>query len=615
MKTISTHLAIGLLAVAQAAVAAVTASLDRHQVYEGDTVTLSLETDGNIQASPDLSALEKDFELLGTGRSSNISIINGRQSVKTGWQVRLRPRHLGELNIPSIAIGGDTTRPLTLKVERIPPDVARRQADQLFVETQIENGKQPPYVQQQVKLIVRLYYRVRLLDGELSEPQPDGDVVFERLGDDKRYETVRDGKRYQVIEREYAMFPQRSGTLHIPSVVFSGRAAARNPSGQRRSPRSRMDSLMQRFFGEDPFMDDFFSSSPFGQQGKRIVARSPARELRVLPRPKDYQGSIWLPAADVELRDSWAENPPQPRAGEPITRTLTLRTKGLEDAQLPEIQIPANDAYSVYPEQAITRNVLQDGWVVGERRQDFTIVPKQAGKLVVPAISVDWWDTRRNRERKTVLPRWELNVSPGNGVQAAVPQTGKWPLKAPSQGKATASTKVQPKSDNVWRGAWPWLSALLALLLATLVVWWVRFRARKRAENDKAEAADVRPKSTRTDLVAARDQLRRACTDHDARKVGGALLAMAKLHWPDDPPLDLRALATRLPTNAEAIQALDRSLYGDGEQDPAELDKLYDVFRDGFKNRGGGERKSGSEDLAPLYPQGEAARIGGPAGA
>ena len=611
MKTIFSYMTICLLLIGQVAMAAVTASLDRHQVYEGDTVTLSLETDGNTQASPDLSALQADFELLGTGRSSNISIINGRQSIKTGWQVRLRPRHLGELSIPSIEIGGEKTRPLTLKVERIPADVARRQADQLFVETQVESGKRAPYVQQQVKLIVRLYYRVRLLDGELSDPRPDGDVVFERLGDDKRYETLRDGKRYQVIEREYAMFPQRSGTLNIPPVVFSGRAAVRQSSGQQRSPRTRMDSLMQRFFGEDPFMDDFFSGSPFGQRGKRIVARSPARALRVMPRPKDYKGATWLPAADVELLDSWAENPPRPRVGEPITRTLTLRAKGLEDSQLPEIEIPASDAYSVYPEQATTRNVLQDGWVVGERRQDFTLVPKQAGKLVVPAVSIDWWDTRQDRQRQTVLPRWELSVLPGSGARAsntpAATAGQANSVSADETAKATSvSSTARPDADR-WRDVWPWLSAMLALGLATAIVWWVRARRPAKSAQDDARAGQEttagRPKPTRADLGAARDRLRQACADHDARAIGRALLAMAKLQWPDDPPLDLRALAKRLPKQADPIRVLDRSLYAGETQNLAELDGLCEAFREGFDTGGGDERKAVRDDLAPLYPR------------
>ncbi len=610
MKTLFIYLAIGLLVIGQTAMATVTASLDRHRVYEGDTLTLSLETDGNTQASPDLSALKADFELLGTGRSSNISIINGHQSIKTGWQVRLRPRHLGELRIPSIEIGGEKTRPLTLKVERIPADVARRQADQLFVETQVEGGERAPYVQQQVKLIVRLYYRVRLLDGGLSDPRPDGDVVFERLGDDKRYETLRNGKRYQVIEREYAMFPQRSGVLSIPSVVFSGRAAVRNSSGQQRSPRTRMDSLMQRFFGEDPFMDDFFSGSPFGQRGKRIVARSPARELQVLPRPKDYKGSAWLPAADVELLDSWAENPPRLRVGEPVTRTLTLRAKGLEDSQLPEIEIPASDAYSVYPEQATTRNVLQDGWVVGERRQDFTIVPKQAGKLVAPAISVDWWDTQHDRERQTVLPRWELSVLPGSGARASdTPAAGQAnAASADETAKASSASSTARENPDFWRDSWPWLSAILALLLATAIVWWTRVRRpAKSAQSDAQagrEAAGGRPRPTRAELGAARDRLRHACAEHDARAIGRALLAMAKLQWPDDPPLDLRALAKRLPRHADAIGGLDRSLYAGEAQDLAVLDGLCEAFRGGFDTGGGDEGKAVRDDLAPLYPRG-----------
>ena len=66
----------------------VQASLDRTTVRAGDTVTLTLEADGqNPGVSPDLSALEKDFTILGTSTSQQVQIINGRRSDRTQWHV------------------------------------------------------------------------------------------------------------------------------------------------------------------------------------------------------------------------------------------------------------------------------------------------------------------------------------------------------------------------------------------------------------------------------------------------------------------------------------------------------------------------------------------------
>ncbi len=600
-------LAIGLLMLAQAARAEVSASVDRDRIYEGDTLTLILESDGNVQGSPDLTPLQGDFEVLGTGRSSNIRIINGQQSISTGWQIRLRPRRLGDLIVPPLSVGGEKTRPLVVHVGKVPPEVARKNAEQLFVETEIDSGGHPPYVQQQVKLTVRLYYRVRLLDGELSEPTPDGDVVFERLGDDKRYETVRNGKRYKVIEREYAMFPQRSGELHIPSVVFSGHAALRRPARSHR-PSSRLDSLMQRFFGDDPFMDDFFANSPFGARGKRLVARSPSQTLKVLPPPKDYHGSDWLPAAGIELHDSWTENPPQPRAGEPVTRVLTLRAKGLEASQLPQLEIAPSADYKVYPEPATSRNLLADGWVVGELRREFAIVPTHAGKLVLPPIRVHWWDTQQNKERDTVLPRWELSVLPGQGVSStsspatsAPEQKNDESAEAPAQSASALGPSPGSRDlGNRIADHWPWLAALMALLLALSVTWWTR---RKRAAV-RAAAGEPPATNPRAGNQAARAALREACQRNDTRALARALLQLARAEWPEQPPLDLRALARRLPDQAEILERLDRALFAGGTLEADDTRTLCEAFRNGLGQKAKHEEKKGREgtDLAPLYP-------------
>ena len=50
------------------------AQIDRATIEEGETFQLTIQTDGD---EPDLSKLNQDFDVLGTSRSSKVSIING----------------------------------------------------------------------------------------------------------------------------------------------------------------------------------------------------------------------------------------------------------------------------------------------------------------------------------------------------------------------------------------------------------------------------------------------------------------------------------------------------------------------------------------------------------
>ena len=73
----STILFIILLMTSQPLWAEVRATLSRQTVYEGDTVTLNIVTNKAGQdADPDLSVLQQDFDILGSGSSQQTQIIN-----------------------------------------------------------------------------------------------------------------------------------------------------------------------------------------------------------------------------------------------------------------------------------------------------------------------------------------------------------------------------------------------------------------------------------------------------------------------------------------------------------------------------------------------------------
>ena len=204
-----------------AALAGVRAQLDRNKVYEGDSVKLIIESDGRQSGEPDLATLNKDFKVLGTNTSTQVSIINGRRSDKTSWTVQLEPRQPGKLRIPPISLGSEQTEALELEVAVVPEHVAAEQSEHVFIEVEADFDEQNLYVQQQIPYTVRLYYDDHIVNGELEAPQPEQAVV-ETLGEDKRYAVNRNGRRYNVIERQYAISPEKSGQLQIPPVSFKG---------------------------------------------------------------------------------------------------------------------------------------------------------------------------------------------------------------------------------------------------------------------------------------------------------------------------------------------------------------------------------------------------------
>jgi hypothetical protein len=581
----------------------VQASLDRTTVHAGDTVTLTLEADGqNPGVSPDLSALEKDFTILGTSTSQQVQIINGRRSDRTQWHVELDPGHTGSLEIPALRVGNETTRPLSLKVVEQPEAVSGQEARPLFMEVETEPEDASPFVQQQIRYTTRLYYRVPLIEGTLADPQPNNAVV-ERLGDDTHYTTTIGGQRYQVVERHYAVFAEKSGTLTLPPVSFTGRVPSES---DRRSPRSPMGTMMEQFFGGDPFFDNgLFGGRLLGDPGKRVRARSPALTLDVRPRPAAYTGTNWLPSEELVLRDSWAESPPEFRVGEPVTRTLTLEAKGLAASQLPVIPIPEMSGMRVYPEQPVRESRSDGRWVYGHSEQSLALVPSAAGKLSVPEIRLAWWDVRANEQRVAVLPAWEVNVLPGAGgsVSGAVPPQ---PAAAADEPGDAAAPGAPPVAAAGWtdipRIWWLWLAAAAVLTVAGTRLALRPSRRERREPPVPGQVAATASKAVADVPRAgeARRDLQAACAKNDPNAAARALLVWAAAEWPDHPPRSLGAIATRLASGADAVRALDQALYAPGDLawDGA---GFWDIFRQGLqaKTAAAADRDGG---LAPLYP-------------
>ncbi len=85
----------------QPLLADVDAQLSRNTTSLEEPVRLQLQITGENDASPDLSVLQQDFEILGRSSQQNISIINGQMSKSQGLTLTLLPRKNRTINHPA----------------------------------------------------------------------------------------------------------------------------------------------------------------------------------------------------------------------------------------------------------------------------------------------------------------------------------------------------------------------------------------------------------------------------------------------------------------------------------------------------------------------------------
>ena len=174
-------------------------------------------------------------------------------------------------------------------------------------------------------------------------------AVIEKLGEDKSYEVQRGRNQYLVIERQYAIFPQKSGLIKIDPIIFQGQVGG----------AGRL------------FID------PFGPQPQAVMKRSKSLELNVKPVPDTFTGSSWLPATKLELSEQWSSDPLKINQGEPVTRTLKLEARGLPASQLPEIVSELDKKLKQYPDQPILDEKYDRHGLNGIRQQKTALIPSR----------------------------------------------------------------------------------------------------------------------------------------------------------------------------------------------------------------------------------------------
>lgn len=551
-----------LLGASHYAFATLNASIDRNTVMMGESFTLTLESDVDGNDTPDLSPLDPDFKRLDT-RTLRVTAGNTIRSLK--WQTTLMPRRIGTLTIPPITVNGERSQPIDLKILPSNSSSVAPQGDELLA-LDVSAEPKSVYIQQQLIYTVKLYRRVDLADGSrLSEPELD-DAVIKRLDEDHEYQTTRNGTRYIVFERRYAIYPQKSGTFTIPPLQLDGRVVVRQRGGS-------------GIFGMDPFAQN--------TQIKRV--RSQPVTFTVKPAPITTTDT-WLPTGHLQLAENWSPNPPGFTVGEPITRTLAIVADGLTAAQLPVLSSKSIDGVKQYPDQPLLKDTVNANGISGVRQEKIALIPTRPGKLTLPAIEVQWWNTDKEELETASLPARTVQVAPA--ARSTAPQTTSPAPPLSTQPEAAPTTVVaNPPTHS---GLWPWLSAILAIgWLGTAFAWWRQ--CHQKGQPDNGQKGDTNR------LHTLERQVKDSCRDNNPDQAQDTLLSWAKKRWPKNPPLTLIALAERVEKPlADAIRELERHRYS-RETAAWQGENLCRAFRE-QKRKTDDPVNTENDGLEPLHP-------------
>lgn len=452
-----------------------TASVSRNQIAPGESFTLSLTLQGaSAQGTPFVDKLKQSFIINSQQQSSNTSIVNGRMSSSLTWRYTLIPQKEGEIIIPSISInttkGPLSSQPIAIKVAKGTAGGDSSDTSNITLTSDVSNAR--PYKNEPVIYTVRLVSKRDLANIKAEKLNVENAIV-ESNGEPKVEKKFIDGINVAIIEFSYLITPLKAGSLKIPPLVIQGALPTKR--------KSRMG-----FFFDDDF--DAFSMMQFNP----FALTTEEALLDVQPAVPGM--TPWLPARSLTIEET-TNIPEFLEAGAPLTRSFKIRAEGVKSSQLPslsDLQI-SDSQFKIYADKPEVGDEVQDGKITSYRKEQYTLIPQQAGALTLPAITLGWWDTAKKEAAFAKIPSKTVQVLPS-------PDNVKSHVSSQPHDDSIASVDqqaLQPHRDPVLYG----LLAGLAVLLIAAVVWGIALQKKIGRLTDKpvkqktANTVEKRPAS------------------------------------------------------------------------------------------------------------------------
>ena len=449
-------------------------SLDKKVLTEADILTLTLSYNGTDGATPDLSGLQNDFQIVSNSTSQRINYINGVVQQTKQWSFGLRPLRTGKITINPIRIGNVRSNYEEIEVKEV--------SDVAFVPDSQENSNSPyfqinmdyepksPYLQQQTTLLVTIYDSLGLKNSalDITEETKNNWAILPLLSKPIVKRTTLNNKNVNAITYAFAAFPLKDGNIPAPQFLFDG-AYIKNSD-----------------FGFPRIFDDFMAfgidfQNVMGQQVPVNMKTKPF-QITVKESPAGFSGK-WLPLYDLSIKSSWTSSS-KFKVGEAVSRKITVTASGISKDMFPELTFPDIDGFKQYPEKPELEMTVNDGKLVTAATINIVYIPTKSGHFVFPAQEIDWFNVQTGLFEKATLPAEEveilINPSVGQNISQPTPVMETTPQQdtiSPASsdfsenGKtSTANPDTLPLSDMMFY-CFIFVAFLLGFLLFGLLLW------------------------------------------------------------------------------------------------------------------------------------------------
>jgi len=382
---------------------------------------------GNVQAPriPVPAGVESFY----TGRSSNLSFVNGISSSSVEFSYVLVGRRPGKYNIPAIDVSVEgqvyKSQPLQFEITGSAASATAPSPQAPMPAPQPSGGQQQPvqeppatyvpadtniyvaaavdkttvYPNEQVLLTYSLFTRYDTrYEGFGEEPEMSGFWIEEFPPEREiRRETVRvNGKQYVKAEiRQIALFPTAPASYQIKPGTLKASIRQEQQQGS---------SVFDEFFN-----DSFFSGSGFFSRRENRLLKPAPIQLTVIPfpeqgKPGNFNGAVG------NFRMTATIDQTAVKQNESVTVIIQIEGEGnIETLKQPGI--PDMEAFKVY-ESDSKSDLFKNGFVIGGKKTfEIVFIPLEAGDQLIPKLSFSFFNPRTKQYQTLFTPAFPLKVA------------------------------------------------------------------------------------------------------------------------------------------------------------------------------------------------------------
>ena len=385
-------------------------SVTPNRAIVGDTVNLTVSVIGNItevtkpfiEDQPGIRRIRTEPQI-----SQSVQIINGVYSRTVDFTYLVSCDKPGTYTIKPPSVEADrkmyTGNAVTLTVLK----AGTQKTSSGTIKLEASVIPEEAWVGQAVAVVVRLYVPRTLIGngrwGWVEKPSGKG-FLPEPLGEQGgEWKLVSiGGQPTMVLEvGRYVVTPTQPGTYRF--LPGTAKVVVRVPRNTQRRRR-------RGFF--DSFFDDDFDSF-FGQiRGKEVAVGGEAVEFTVHSLPKASRPPNFSNICAASISATAGVSRVQLKENESLTYKVTVEGQGdLRALSPPKLDI--GEDFRVFESKSHPAAVLDESGVRSRTVFEYVLVPTTSGKLTLPPVPFDYFDTVLKTYRRVSTEAVTLDVVPG----------------------------------------------------------------------------------------------------------------------------------------------------------------------------------------------------------